>query len=213
MDDDIGSTQELDEQYDDTSDSPELEEPYDDAVSAEEVGREATDPDVVVDVRELKVDEIALDVEDLRAHVSLQAEVLDLLKLNVGVDVELSSVHLDIKGVEAQALLKVRLHNVARIVGSVLTTIDRNPQIIDQLAAAAGGAAGELVSGAGDAVGELGRSAGAAVGDVGRSAGAAVGDVGRHAEEAIRPDDDSRAAPRRPTRRRDQSRGREEQPP
>jgi hypothetical protein len=213
MDDDIGSTQELDEQYDDTSDSPELEEPYDDAVSAEEVGREATDPDVVLDVRELKVDEIALDVEELRAHVSLQAEVLALLKLNVGVDVELASVHLDIKGVEAQALLKVRLDNVAQIIGSVLTTIDRNPQIIDQVTAAAGSAAGELVSGAGDAVGELGRGAGAAVGDVGRSAGAAVGDVGRHAEEAIRPDEDSRATPRRPMRRRDQSRGREEQPP
>ena len=43
-------------------------------------------PDVYLDVPVLEVDEIDLEVEDLRAHVSLQAEVLDLVKLNVGVD-------------------------------------------------------------------------------------------------------------------------------
>lgn len=46
-----------------------------------------TDTDVFLDVPLLKVDEIDLDVEDLRAHVSLQAEVLDLLRLSVGADV------------------------------------------------------------------------------------------------------------------------------
>ena len=59
-------------------------------------------------------------------HVSLQAEVLELLKLDVGADVQLGKVDLDIKGLAAQALLKVRLDRVAAIVGRVLTTIDRN---------------------------------------------------------------------------------------
>ena len=40
-------------------------------------------PDVYLDVPSLKVDELTLDVQDLRARVSLQAEVLDLLKLKV----------------------------------------------------------------------------------------------------------------------------------
>ena len=44
-----------------------------------------------------------------RAHVALQAKVLELVNLNVGVDVQLGKVKLDIKGVEAQAVLKVRL--------------------------------------------------------------------------------------------------------
>ncbi|MEU2051436.1 hypothetical protein ABZ757_39415, partial [Streptomyces albidoflavus] len=61
------------------------------------------DPDVHLDVPQLHVDEIDLQVEELRAKVSLQAEVLSLLKLNVGADVELSGVELDIKGVDAQA--------------------------------------------------------------------------------------------------------------
>lgn len=84
-------------------------------------------PDVLLDVPEVKVDEINLEVEDLRARVSLQSEVLDLLRLNVGADVLLGRVHLEIKGVEAQALLKVRLDHVAQMVERVLTTIDNNP--------------------------------------------------------------------------------------
>ncbi|MYW43568.1 hypothetical protein GT346_09540, partial [Streptomyces sp. SID161] len=102
------------------------DEPYEGAVAG---GRLAADgaPDVYLDVPVLKVDEIDLDVEDLRAHVSLQAEVLDLLKLNVGADVSLGRVHLGISGVEAQAQLKVRLDNVALIIDRVLTTLDRNP--------------------------------------------------------------------------------------
>src|SRR5918998_646663 len=90
-------------------------------------------PDVLLDVPVLKVDEINLKVEELRARVSLQAEVLDLVRLNVGADVFIGQVGLEIKGVEAQALLKVRLDNVARILERVLTTIDRHPELLEGL--------------------------------------------------------------------------------
>ena len=96
--------------------------------------------DVFLDVPLLKVDEIDLEVEDLRARVSLQAEVLDLLKLNVGADVVLGRVHLGISGVEAQARLTVRLDNVASIINRVLTTLDRNPEILRELARGVGSA-------------------------------------------------------------------------
>ncbi|MEV4048473.1 hypothetical protein AB0J75_36735, partial [Streptomyces sp. NPDC049744] len=108
-------------------------------------------PDVFLDVPQLKVDELNLDVENLRARVSLQAEVLDLLKLNVGADVALGQVHLDISGVEAQAQLEVRLDNVALIINRVLTTLDRNPQILDELARGVGSAARDVGRGAGHA--------------------------------------------------------------
>jgi hypothetical protein len=143
------------------------------------------EPDVLLDVPQLKVDEITLDVEQLRAKVSLRADVLDLLKLSVGADVSLGAVHLGIKGVEAQALLKVRLDNVAEIVGRVLTTIDRNPQILEHVTSGLGHAAEELGGGAGRAVGELGRGAGEAVEDVGEGAGQAVHDVGEGAGHAV----------------------------
>ncbi|WP_425276395.1 hypothetical protein [Streptomyces carpinensis] len=136
-------------------------------------------PDVFLDVPLLKVDEIDLDVENLRAHVSLQAEVLDLLKLNVGADVTLGRVSLGISGVEAQAQLKVRLDNVAMIINRVLTTLDRNPEILHELARGVGSAVQDVGGGTRQAIGELGTGAGRAVQDVGQGAGAAVQDVGR----------------------------------
>lgn len=138
---------------------------------------EERSPDVFLDVPRLKVDEIDLDVEDLRAHVSLQAEVLDLVKLNVGADVALGRVQLGISGVEAQAQLKVRLDNVAMIVNRVLTTLDRNPQIVEDLVRRIGSAVQDVGQGAGYAVRDVGESAGSAVQEVGRGTGEAVGEV------------------------------------
>ncbi|WP_433470986.1 hypothetical protein [Saccharomonospora azurea] len=153
---------------------------------------EETSPDVFLDVPELSVDEIDLDVEDLRAHVSLHADVLDLLKLHVGADVALGRVALTISGVQAQAQLRVRLDRVAEIIDRVLTTIDRNPQIIEHVLRAAepvlrgaGTAVGELGEGGRRAIEDVGRGAGGAVEDVGRGAGGAVEDVGRGAGGAV----------------------------
>ncbi len=144
-----------------------------------------TDTDVFLDVPLLKVDEIDLDVEDLRAHVSLQAEVLDLLRLSVGADVSLGRVHLGISGVEAQAQLRVRLDNVAVIVNRVLTTVDRNPEILTELARGVSAAVRDVGGGAREAVGAVGAGAGQAVQDVGAGAGGAVRDVGRGAGGAV----------------------------
>jgi hypothetical protein len=128
------------------------------------------EPDVLLDVSQLRVDEISLEVEDLRARVALQADVLSLLKLHVGVEAELGRVDLTIKGVEAQAVLKVRLDNVARIIERVLTTIDDNPEIVEHLVEQVGETAEGVGAGAGRAVGELGTGAGSAVEDVGKKA-------------------------------------------
>src|SRR5215217_5951467 len=125
-------------------------------------GEPSAEPDVLLDVPQLRVEEIILEVEDLRAHVSVQADVLNLLRLSVGADVQLGGVHLEIKGVEAQALLKVRLDKVAEIINRVLATIDRNPEIVAQIVAPLGAAAGELEGTAEQAVDELAGTVGGA---------------------------------------------------
>ncbi|MBV9167653.1 MAG: hypothetical protein JO342_16060 [Solirubrobacterales bacterium] len=160
------------------------EREYEDYVLAER-DSDSEEPDVLLDVPVVKVDEINFNVEQLRARVSLQAEVLDLVRLNVGADVFIGHVELEIKGVEAQALLKVRLDNIARILDRVLTTIDRNPQIIEQISAGVRSAVEDVGGGAGKAVGELGEGAGSAVEDVGKGAGSAVEDVGEGAGSAV----------------------------
>jgi pyruvate/2-oxoglutarate dehydrogenase complex dihydrolipoamide acyltransferase (E2) component len=146
------------------------------------------DPDVLLDVPVVKVDSIHFELDDLEAHVALDARVLDLVKLNVGVDVQLGKVQLDIKGVEAQALLKVRLDHVAAIVDRVLTTLDRNPELVKSLGKAVehvGSGAGKTLDRTGDAVEEVGEGAEGALGDVGEGAGRAVGEIGQGAGQAV----------------------------
>lgn len=91
------------------------------------------DPDVLLDVPNLSVDEINLEVDNLRAKVSLDARLANLLQLSAGADVGIDKVKLTIKGVRAEVLLKVRLDNVNSIIDRTLTTIDRNPQILERL--------------------------------------------------------------------------------
>jgi hypothetical protein len=88
-------------------------------------------PDVLLDVPVIKVDEIDIEVDDLRAQVAVMAEVRDLVEISVGADVSLGKVELKIEGVEAQALLKARLDNVALILERVLTSLDRNPELLE----------------------------------------------------------------------------------
>jgi hypothetical protein len=167
-------------------------------------------PDVVLDVPELRVDSIHLEVDELDAHLALKARVLNLVKLNVGIDIHLSRVKLDVKGVEAEVVLKARLDHVTAIVDRLMTSLDRNPELVKGLSKAVsevGRGAGDAVDktgdaakdigqgaqstltdvgqGAGQAVGDVGQGAGQAVGDVGQGAGQAVGDVGQGAGQAV----------------------------
>lgn len=93
----------------------------------------AQDPDVYLNVPNLSVEQITLEVDNLKARLNLDAKLANLLSLTAGVDVGIDKVKLDIKGVKAAVMLRVRLDNVAYIIDRTLTTIDRNPQIIDRL--------------------------------------------------------------------------------
>jgi hypothetical protein len=92
------------------------------------------EPDVLLDVSELEVDRITLEVEDLRAHVSILVELANLLNLSVGVDARLDQVKLEIEGVEADVLLKVRLKHIRAILEKALDTIGEHPEILRILA-------------------------------------------------------------------------------
>lgn len=159
---------------------------YEDYTVVDPVEISDTDePDVIVDVPVVKVDEIHFELDDLMARVSLHAEVLDLVKLSVGVHVELGKVELNIKGVEAQALMRARLDHVTAIIDRVLTTLDRNPEVLEGIARTlepvgkgAGKAVGEVGEGANQALGDVGEGAGQAVGGLGEGAGQALGQVG-----------------------------------
>jgi hypothetical protein len=76
--------------------------------------------DVILEIPELSVDSIGLTVSDVRAHVALDANAMNLVQLTAGVDVGIKKVQLGIVGVLAEVYLYVQ-------------TLDRNPQILIQV--------------------------------------------------------------------------------
>jgi hypothetical protein len=144
--------------------------------------------DVFVDAPVVKVDEIKFEMDDLRAHLALLAEAGHFVQLNAGAAVRLGKVELDIQNVETQALLEVRLTEVTKILSRVLTTLDRNPELLKSVGQAlgdVGGGAHDLLTDTGEVVGSVGRGAGGAVEDVGQGAGRGVAGVGRGAQQGV----------------------------
>lgn len=85
-------------------------------------------PDVFLAIPDLGVDRINLTVEDIDAHVTLHAKILDLVELRVGAHVKIAKVELDIQNVHAQAMLQVNLQPVVDIVAELV----KNPEIITE---------------------------------------------------------------------------------
>jgi hypothetical protein len=144
--------------------------------------------DVFVDAPVVKVEEVKFEIDDLRAHLALLAEVGHFVQLNAGAAVRLGKVELEIQNVETQALLEVRLAEVTKILGRVLTTLDRNPKLLKSVGEAlgdVGGGAHDLLTDTGDALGSVGKGAGSAVQDVGQGAGQGVAGIGRGAQQGV----------------------------
>jgi hypothetical protein len=144
--------------------------------------------DVYVDAPVVKVDEIKFELDDFRAHLAVLAEAGHFVQINAGAGVRLGKVELEIKGVEAEALLEARLPNVTRILERVLTTLDRNPELLQSVGEAlgdVGAGAHELLTDTGDVVRTAGKGTRRAVEDVGRGAGRGVEGIGQGAERGV----------------------------
>ena len=104
--------------------------------------------DVVLDVPNVSVDEIHLNVEQLSARVSLDTAVAEkLVRIRAGVDVDLDKVELELKGVQAEAHLRVRLDNIARVVHDALATLRESSGLVEALIGDAERATGQLAQG------------------------------------------------------------------
>jgi hypothetical protein len=144
--------------------------------------------DVYVDVPVVKVDEIKFELDDFRAHLAVLAEAGHFVQLTAGAGVRLGKVELDIQGVETQALLEARLDNVSAILARVLTSLDRNPQLLKSVGDAlgdVGGGARDLLTDTGDTVKSAGKGAESAVQDVGSGAGKGVAGIGQGAQQGV----------------------------
>ncbi|EMD94065.1 hypothetical protein COCC4DRAFT_131803 [Bipolaris maydis ATCC 48331] len=106
-------------------------------------------PDVLLNAS-VHVGEIFVGVDNLTAKINLDAQVLQLLQFNAGVDLSIDKVSLLIQNVTAKVYLEARLGNLVSMVSDVLDSIDLNPVIAEL-----GNGLGEIVGDVGDAVGGI----------------------------------------------------------
>lgn len=130
---------------------------------AQQVSQGAEQPDVILDVPNLSVEQITLEVDNLQVHIALDARLANLLKLTAGADASIDKVKLDIKGVQATATLVVRLDNVRAIIERTLQTLDNNPQLVSQLLSTVDNTVNTVGGVANNTVGTVGGIAGTAL--------------------------------------------------
>ncbi len=90
-------------------------------------------PDVLLDIPNLSVEQLTIEVNNLQVDLALEARLANLLHLTAGANARIDNVKIEIRGVRAQATLIVRLDNVRAIIERTLQTLDNNPQIVTQL--------------------------------------------------------------------------------
>ncbi|KAJ4363190.1 hypothetical protein N0V83_010310 [Neocucurbitaria cava] len=87
-------------------------------------------PDVMLNAS-VHVGEIFIGVDNLTAKINLDAQVLQLLSFNAGVDLSIDKVSLLIQNVTAKVYLEARLGNLVTMISDVLDSIDLNPVIAE----------------------------------------------------------------------------------
>jgi YD repeat-containing protein len=113
-------------------------------------------PDVLLDVPNLSVEELTIEVANLDVDIALDARLANLLKLTAGANASIDQVKIGLKGVRAQATLIVRLDNVRAIIERTLQTLDNNPQLVSQLLSTVDNTVGTVGGVANNAVGTVG---------------------------------------------------------
>lgn len=109
-------------------------------------------PDVALDVERLNIEGVNIEIERLRARLDLEARLGTLLSITAGLDVSADRATVGIQRVDAQLDLTVCLGTVQEIIDRTLTTVDRNPQILEGLVSSVSGLLGQTVNAVGQIV-------------------------------------------------------------
>lgn len=114
-----------------------------------------TEPDVILDIPELKVDEIKIKVRDLEAHVSVDAKFADFVQVEAGISAHIGKVDIEIEDVRVEAYLKVRLERVKAILNRTVATLNNNPELLKAILKPIAEGGGKATEGVGEAVGNV----------------------------------------------------------
>jgi hypothetical protein len=94
-------------------------------------------PDVEIHVPELDIDRLEITLENLRAHVDVDATIgrpgNEFLDISIGVNARIDSAHIVLEDVEAEAHVIAFLDDVRVIALRALEVLDHHPEILTGL--------------------------------------------------------------------------------
>jgi hypothetical protein len=94
-------------------------------------------PDVEIHVPELDIDRLEITLENLRAHVDVEATIgrpgNEFLNISIGVNARIDSAHIMLEDVEAEAHVIAFLDDVRVIAVRALEVLDHHPEILTGL--------------------------------------------------------------------------------
>jgi len=94
-------------------------------------------PDVEIHVPELDIDRLEITLENLRAHVDVDATIgrpgNEFLNISIGVNARIDSAHIVLEDVEAEAHVIAFLDDVRVIALRALEVLDHHPEILTGL--------------------------------------------------------------------------------
>jgi hypothetical protein len=94
-------------------------------------------PDVEIHVPELDIDLLEITLENLRAHVDVDATIgrpsNEFLNISIGINARIDSAHIVLEDIEAEAHVIAYLDDVRVIAVRALEVLDHHPEILTGL--------------------------------------------------------------------------------
>ncbi|WP_156140460.1 hypothetical protein [Sporocytophaga myxococcoides] len=83
-------------------------------------------PDIVIDIPELKLEQVNIQAKNLQAEVSMNTSLKEMVNMNFGVEAQIGSLHIKIDKARTEAHLRFRLKRVRGILNKTVQTLVKN---------------------------------------------------------------------------------------
>lgn len=113
----------------DKSDNPEQKE--ENSIDESREKEDENTNDVILDIPSLKAESLKMDAENIKFSISIKAQLSNFSNIEIGTNIHIEKIKLDIDSLEAEAFFTVKLKKIETIFLNALQSIDKNPQIIN----------------------------------------------------------------------------------
>lgn len=92
-------------------------------------GETDNESDMTLKVPSLKAGRVNMDAENLKFSISVKAQLSNFSNIEIGTDIHIDKIKLDVDSLEAEALFTAKLKKIETIFIKALESLDKNPEL------------------------------------------------------------------------------------